>query len=102
MGRTEDSERQTAKIPFCGKKIKAYQPKPGQITALALIARKNKAPGVDDLVRIFRVLEALVVDPEQWTQMEDLMISGDADIPDFHQFMEDVMNYEWAETEEDA
>lgn len=98
MGRN-DTDRETVKLPFKGKKIKLYRPTDGQVTAIVLAAKRKDFDVGTMLVRIFRVLEAVVVDPADWDWMDEAMVLGDASVGDFQDLLKALMHYEWPEDE---
>lgn len=94
MGRSKETKRQTAVLPFKGKPIEFYRPTDGQASAMFLAAKRSGDVAVSTF---FRVLEALVVDPANWTKMEDLMIDGSAVIKDFSDLFTKLHTYDWPE-----
>jgi hypothetical protein len=99
MGR----DKQQAKIPFAGKAINFYQPNDAQATIVVMTATASKGnAGPGAITRFFKVVEALTVDPEDWTYLEDLMINGEIQVKDFFTLVEDLFNYDWPETEDAA
>lgn len=101
MGRRED--RQTEKFKFSTYKIEVYRPTEGQTAALMAgsstvskdtTGKNVKQAGVQ-ISRLFRILEALVVNPENWEAMDDALITGDVDLKDFLDLFNEIIGYEW-------
>lgn len=100
MGRKADnSDRQTVKLPFLGKPIELYRPTDGQATAIYLASKKDGDAAVDVF---FRVVEALVVKPADWTTLENLMISGAARVKDFSELFKNLNSYDWPDVPADG
>lgn len=100
MGRKVDnSGRQTVKLPFLGKPIELYRPTDGQAAAIYLSSKKD---GDATVAVFFRVLEALVVKPGDWTSLEDSMISGAAKVKDFSELFKNLNSYDWPEVPSDG
>ena len=97
MGRKEIKKKQTTTLPFKGRPVRFYRPTDGQASAMFLASKKSGDTAVSTF---FRVLEALVVDPENWTRMEDLMIDGTAVVKDFSELFTNLHTYDWPETED--
>jgi hypothetical protein len=97
MGR---NEKQTAVLPFNGKPIKFYRPNDAQATIVTMTSSISKNRDASVIVRFFRVIEALVVRPEDWTWMEDQMITGDIEVRSFFDLVETLFTHEWPEAED--
>jgi hypothetical protein len=99
MGR---NQRDKAPFAFKSKKIQLYKPTQGQAASFALVIRTSK--GADDqmraVTRFFGILESLVVKKTDWEWMEDQLMTGVADIPDFSGLVSEVFSHEWAEPED--
>lgn len=99
MGRNQN--RQTAVLPFRSKKIAVYRPSDGQKTVVASIGGSRSAVAQARAAhQFFRVLEALVVKPSDWEWMEDQLISGEASVSDYTEFMKGILEFEWDETDD--
>jgi len=93
MGR---NQRLSANFTFKSKMVEVYKPTDGQLTAFATIAAA-KTPTMMSWAasQFFRILEALVVDPENWAWMEDQLLEGTSDITDYVEFMQEVVTNDW-------
>jgi len=96
MGR-DNKDRQQATLPFKGKPVKLYRPTNGQAMAIYMSAQNNKGSGGQAALRFFRVIESLVVEPADWTRMEELMIVGEAAVEEFSELFGELSNYDWPE-----
>lgn len=99
MGR---NEKQTARLPFNGKVFEFYRPNDAQATIVTMTASLSKSHNPEVIIRFFRVVEALVVNPADWDTMETWMINGDVGVGIFFNLIEDLFNYEWPEAEDAA
>ena len=101
MGR---NQRDKAAFAFKSKKIQMYRPTQGQAAAFALAARSAKgASGSLTLAgRFFAIIEALVVRKADWEWLEEQLITGESDIPDYGKLINDVFGHEWPEAEAEA
>lgn len=99
MGR---NQRDRAAFAFKSKKIQMYRPTQGQAASFALAVRSTK--GTDDQMkmvsRFFAIIEALVVKKADWDWLEEQLISGESDIPDYGKLLNDTFGYEWADPED--
>lgn len=95
MGRNQ-TKRQTTKLPFLGKPVELYRPTEGQAVALLLGAR-DKRRGEQAVLRLFDVLQALVVKASDWDAMEGKLISGEAAVTDFTKLVDEIYTYDWPE-----
>ena len=94
MGRNEN--RQTAKFSFSTYKIEMYRPTQGQGAAITVAGSKaSKGSDPDSIVRFFRVLEALTVNPDNWAAMDDALVMGDVDLDEFMDLSQAVFGYDW-------
>lgn len=94
MGR---NQRDKAAFAFRSKKIQMYRPTQGQGASFALVVRTSK--GSDDqfkaVSRFFSIIESLVVKKTDWEWMEEQLMTGAADIPDYGSLISEVFNHEW-------
>lgn len=100
MGR---NQRDKAAFAFKSKKISMYRPTQGQAAAFALSVRsaKGETDQMKVVSRFFSILEALVVKQADWEWLEEQLIIGAADLPDYTKLITDVFSHEWAEPEAD-
>jgi len=95
MGR---NDRQVAAFIFKSKTVKVYKPTDGQLTAFSTIAAaKTPAAMSRAASQFFRILEALIVDADNWAWMEDQLLDGTSDILDYVEFMQEVVTNDWAQ-----
>ena len=98
MGR---NQRDRATFAFKSKKISMYKPTQGQAASFALAARSAK--GAEASIRMagrfFAIIESLVVRKPDWEWLEEQLITGASDIPDYGKLINDVFSYEWPEAE---
>lgn len=92
MGR---DNRQTAKFKFSNHRIEMYKPTDGQGAALAVSGEGLKKQDSGGLVRMFRIIESLVVDPKNWEAMDDGLVNGSVGLNDFTELLSDVFGYDW-------
>lgn len=96
MGR--DINRQTAKFSFNGHKIRLYKPTEGQYAGLAISDVKNGViKDAKPIVRLFKVLESLVVDPKNWDAMDEALLTGAVELTDFMNLVKDVFEFDWTD-----
>jgi hypothetical protein len=100
MGRiNKDKDRQRADFVFLNKPLKFYRPTESQTAALMMVKRLEKVDQTEALLRIFLILEILLVDPKKWQVLDDAMVYGEATMKDYYDLIEAVFTYEWPEVE---
>lgn len=87
-------KRRTRKITFDGQKMSLYQPTEGQLAMMGMVTAGGGASG-KDLKRLFDIMSALCVDPEQWDSIEGGIVAGTLDVPDLMRFAKQMFEYEW-------
>jgi hypothetical protein len=97
MARMDATEnRQTHKITFNGGTITVMRPTGGQ-SAVAMVATTGGRASGSDLKRLFSIMQALCVDPQDWDNVEQGLIDGVLDIPDLTRLARQIFDHDWPE-----
>lgn len=97
MGR---KDRKHAEFVFLDRKIAFYRPTEGQGAAVVLASSMGgKNPG-SALLRIFAVMEKLLVDHDEWESLDDALVSGEADLKDFTDLFNAILQHEWDDAQD--
>lgn len=94
--------RRTAIFGLADRSIGVYEMNRTQKLALGMAMEMAKKKSGMAMVRIWAVIEALVIDPADWEYIDDGFLSGALSIEELWGFVGDVVKYKWSDEDTPA